>query len=369
MNLLNDQINSLKKQFEIVVSETNNKIIELKSKIEALIKASSFLEDYWLGQWGDQSYDVYGDFLSNTQKNIRLAEKAIWDYLNKKTGLEFNIIESQIPDLTKKHRELRDETITELSIIKSMNGFEKEIELLDSIENFKWGFSSNYYVNQRSPQQMVVYDYSILNQGPKIPPHIVIGGDLISRFSNLVSLEQFQALVKRLFKQLELKQRLFSIPVEVSEDKVSLFLLPIIERFHKCALQLRNRHDSRSTLTITDEYDVQDLLHSILKINFEDVRPEEAVPSYAGKNTRVDFLLKRESTLIEVKKTRSTLKDKEIGDQLILDVAHYKSHPDCKRLICFVYDPDSLISNPRGLEDDLNRLTSDDLLVEIYIRP
>ena len=35
------------------------------------------------------------------------------------------------------------------------------------------------------------------------------------------------------------------------------------------------RHDGRSTLEIRDEYDVQDLLQGLLKIDFEIVRPEE----------------------------------------------------------------------------------------------
>jgi REase_DpnII-MboI len=34
-------------------------------------------------------------------------------------------------------------------------------------------------------------------------------------------------------------------------------------------------------MDIKDEYDVQDLLHAILRAFFDDVRPEEFVPSYA----------------------------------------------------------------------------------------
>jgi hypothetical protein len=66
----------------------------------------------------------------------------------------------------------------------------------------------------------------------------------------------------------------------------------ICDSFHQVARQLRSRHGSRPTLEVEDEYDVQDLLHAILRIFFEDVRPEEWAPSYAGKATRMDFLLK-----------------------------------------------------------------------------
>ncbi|RQO65368.1 hypothetical protein DBR43_30525 [Pedobacter sp. KBW06] len=143
----------------------------------------------------------------------------------------------------------------------------------------------------------------------------------------------------------------------------------MIDKFHVVATQLKNRHDTRGTIVINDEYDVQDLMNALLRMNFEDVRKEEYTPSYAGSSTRVDFLLKREKIVIEVKKTRASMKDKDIGNQLILDIAHYGSHPDCKKLICFVYDPENLVGNPRGLEDDLNRMSTEELIVEVFIRP
>ena len=98
--------------------------------------------------------------------------------------------------------------------------------------------------------------------------------------------------------------------------------------------------------------DVQDLLHSLLRIEFDDIRNEEWTPSYAGGSARMDFLLKEEQIVVEVKKTRDTLKDKEIGEQLIIDKERYKHHPDCRLLICFIYDPNNLIKNPKGLIKD-----------------
>ena len=76
----------------------------------------------------------------------------------------------------------------------------------------------------------------------------------------------------------------------------------ICNRFHKVARQMRSRHDNRSTLEINDEYDVQDLFHSLLTLYFDDIRKEESNPSHAGSNSRSDFLLKPEQTVIEIKK-------------------------------------------------------------------
>ncbi|WP_445923668.1 PD-(D/E)XK nuclease domain-containing protein, partial [Klebsiella pneumoniae] len=85
----------------------------------------------------------------------------------------------------------------------------------------------------------------------------------------------------------------------------------ICSRFHLVANQLKTRHSNRESLVISDEYDVQDLLHALLHIYFDDIRPEEWTPNYAGGSSRVDFLLKNEVIIIEVKKTRATLKAKD----------------------------------------------------------
>ncbi|MCM3144692.1 hypothetical protein [Brevibacillus sp. MER 51] len=154
-----------------------------------------------------------------------------------------------------------------------------------------------------------------------------------------------------------------------TENDTKLILKNLFEKFHNVARQLRGRYNNRPTLDINDEYDVQDLLHALLKIYFDDVRPEEWTPSYAGGSKRMDFLLKNEKIVIEVKKTRKNLTDKEVGEQLIIDIASYNNHPDCEYLICFVYDPEGKIVNPKGLENDLSKTSSEGLHVDVYIYP
>ena len=113
---------------------------------------------------------------------------------------------------------------------------------------------------------------------------------------------------------------------------------------------------------------MQDLLHALLRLNFDDIRPEEWTPSYAGKSARMDFLLKAEQVVVETKKTRKGLDAKELGDQLIIDIQRYQSHPDCKTLFCFVYDPEARIANPVGIENDLSK-TYNGLDVIVQIEP
>lgn len=140
--------------------------------------------------------------------------------------------------------------------------------------------------------------------------------------------------------------------ISVVPDSLSL-VERICLNFHRVARQLRARHLNRPTLDIADEYDVQDLLHGLLQLHFDDIRSEEWTPSYAGGASRVDFLLKRERLIIEVKKTRPSLSTAELGAQLLVDIARYQRHPDCGLLVCFVYDPEGRVGNPVGLERDL----------------
>ena len=150
-------------------------------------------------------------------------------------------------------------------------------------------------------------------------------------------------------------------------EDTTLHLQHLLGRFHLVTRQLRIRHKERPTLKIEDEYDVQDLLHA-LKISFDDVRPEEYVPSYAGASSRTDFLLKAEKIIVEVKMASVRLTDKLIGEQLIIDIQRYQMHPDCERLVCFVYDPEGHIRNPVALENDLSG-KNNKILVNVVVVP
>jgi hypothetical protein len=143
----------------------------------------------------------------------------------------------------------------------------------------------------------------------------------------------------------------------------------ILTRFHIVATTLSRRQRNRPPFTISDEYDVQDLLHAALRMDFDDVRPEEWTPSFAGASSRMDFLLKRESVVVECKVTAPHRSDREIADELLVDIGRYQSHPDCKALVCFVYDPGGHLRNPTGLADDFHRRSTGVFRVVVVVTP
>jgi hypothetical protein len=116
---------------------------------------------------------------------------------------------------------------------------------------------------------------------------------------------------------------------------------------------LTHRRTGASTLSFDAEHDLQDLLHSHLRPWIADIRPEEFTPSYAGSSKRMDFLLPTHKLVIETKRVRDPQHALKIGDELIIDIEHYRRHDGCDRLWCVVYDPKRLIRNPSGLVNDL----------------
>jgi hypothetical protein len=87
---------------------------------------------------------------------------------------------------------------------------------------------------------------------------------------------------------------------------------------------LRIRPQNRRPLEVSDEYDDQYLLRALLVQFFDDVRDEEFVSSYAGGKSRIDFVLPRYKLAVELKHTRDSLRDKELGEELMIDRDRYR---------------------------------------------
>jgi hypothetical protein len=135
--------------------------------------------------------------------------------------------------------------------------------------------------------------------------------------------------------------------------KVEELLDVMVRGLRRAMHPLTHRRKGTQPLSFGSEYDVQDLLHALLRPWINDIRPEEFTPSYAGSSTRMDFLLPAHRIVIETKVIRDRAHAKRVGDELIVDIEHYRRHPQCLSLWCVVYDPDHLISNAEGLRKDL----------------
>jgi len=159
-----------------------------------------------------------------------------------------------------------------------------------------------------------------------------------------------------------------SVPTPIKPQSIDELLAILIRGLRRAMHPLTHRRKGAAALSFTTEYDVQDLLHALLRPWVSDIRPEEFTPSYAGSSTRMDFLLPAHGAVIELKFVRNRAHAKTIGNELIIDIEHYRKHPECRTLWCVVFDPDALLTNAEGMRKDLEgRRTMGDGTVDVRL--
>jgi hypothetical protein len=144
-------------------------------------------------------------------------------------------------------------------------------------------------------------------------------------------------------------------------NEISDLLETLIKGLRRAMHPLTHRRKGAQPLVFSNEFDVQDLLHALLRPWVSDIRPEEFTPSYAGSSTRMDFLLPKHKLVLELKFVRDRQHAKKIGDELIIDIEHYRRHQACDQLWCVIFDAEHLLLNAEGLKSDLEgeRVTKD----------
>lgn len=361
--------------FEHSILERNKYLNEV---LESALKNIEKFESSWNGSWIKGETDLYfnnrqevSDYellnligISNQLKKITNSD--IEKYIEESSKFQIELVRQEICDMIEQAKEICDDFCIELSLIKTQENFADEVKNIDELEQFKWGVLPTEYIEIKRPKT-IIGNITDFQKGFDVPPHIKVQATIIYLLTANSSLIDFIKKSKKLIRKIQIKHNL--LQEQPSTINTIENVLKICDSFHNVAKQLRQRHSDRNTLIIDDEYDVQDLFHALLKIFFEDIRAEDSTPNHAGSCSRVDFLLPQENIVIEIKKTRKGLEAKEIGNQLSIDVIRYRSHPNCKNLIFFVYDPEGKIGNPKGLENDLNNLSDDNINIITLIRP
>lgn len=136
----------------------------------------------------------------------------------------------------------------------------------------------------------------------------------------------------------------------------------LCSRFHLIAQQLPSR------FRVENERDVQDLLRALLVLEHDDIRPQTWTPGYAEGNARTDFLLRLEQIVLEARLAQDRLDAAMLNEQLAIDIRQHAQQPDCKTLVCFIYDPAGRVANPRAIEHELSG-ERDGLTVRVIIAP
>ncbi len=137
----------------------------------------------------------------------------------------------------------------------------------------------------------------------------------------------------------DLYEKMIGLDIQYHDEPKDI-IIGILKEFNNSiksvTLKRRKDHDKYE---IKDEYDVQDLLHVILKSIFPKVTPEENTPQVGGKTERADFIFKEFGIILEIKMIKDSDKDeKEFIKQIKIDIeSYYRYNP--KYMIFFIYDP------------------------------
>lgn len=103
-------------------------------------------------------------------------------------------------------------------------------------------------------------------------------------------------------------------------------------------LAVRSRK-GKASYEISDEYDVQDLLHSVLRAYLKYSVQEDPLPKVAGaKSSRADISIEELGVLIEVKYVHGPEDQKRLFEEYSQDLVLYSQWPHLKTLIYFIYN-------------------------------
>ena len=133
-------------------------------------------------------------------------------------------------------------------------------------------------------------------------------------------------------------------------------LMQILNNFLTATRAITDRKYGRPPFIIENEYDVQDLLFTIVRSIFEDAKREEWTPQKAGSSKRIDLVISSIQTVIEVKFVRDNAHARKVADELKIDFESYHERGECSQLVAFVIDPDRRISDPEQFSLDLSGL-------------
>ena len=87
-----------------------------------------------------------------------------------------------------------------------------------------------------------------------------------------------------------------------------------------------------------------------------------------GRSPAYDVFAQRQSACSAREKTRNGLTVKDLTEQLRIDTERYRTKSRCTSLLCFIYDPEGRIGNPRALETSLTTV-SESLTIDVLVAP
>ena len=147
------------------------------------------------------------------------------------------------------------------------------------------------------------------------------------------------------------QELLCSEPASVSGSEDGLQIaLRLCRRIRYSAKVLANRRKNKAVYGISDEYDVQDFLQSILRAYLEHSVVENPLPKLAGVSSRADLSVEALGLIIEVKYARTAADHARLITEFAADQQSYSAWEPLRHFIYLVYGADALL-DPESLQE------------------
>ena len=147
------------------------------------------------------------------------------------------------------------------------------------------------------------------------------------------------------------------------------FIVEILNNFSNSIKWITsNRSCNKTQFEIKDEYDVQDVLCTIIQSIFSDCEKEDPLQKDSqGLSHRIDLVIHSLGIYIEVKmiKAKDKKNIKSFKKQIDEDIVGYSSNKDLKHLIFFTYDPNGFADNEMHFKGSQDQVTNNGITYSI----
>jgi REase_DpnII-MboI len=134
----------------------------------------------------------------------------------------------------------------------------------------------------------------------------------------------------------------------ITESREIDLLLQVCKRIKHAAKILEYRRKDKQPYTITDEYDVQDLLQSALRAYFKYSVQENPLPKLGGISSRADMSIEELNAIIEIKYVHGPTDQERVVKEFAQDQQSYTQWEHLKHFVYVVYHSDDL-KDPEAL--------------------
>lgn len=217
-------IENLETEIENFSNDVENDLETGRKELQNILNVINHIEKSWSDSWmGYHASLYYLDFQCppphakfDSEYGFMFEIQPGWNEKTKEDIINVINREYSGPTLEKigedilksgtEHLEtLYSEISSNLAFIRSFDNFDKEIKMLDNLENSLSFQDKEEIIKKRMPKNIFTKDTTAVTQGIKVAPHIQCEGDILSFISAIDAIREFIRNTNRLLKQVKVR--------------------------------------------------------------------------------------------------------------------------------------------------------------------